>query len=496
MKWLLSLLFVLVQCLALNGQSAWCGVDLQGLSPKAIQAAEELIQRKKQPIEKSNIVDSVAVSIHLIEGPNGQNVGNFTITEVEQEIEKVNQVFAGAGINFFICGTPRIIQGANIYDFTTGNELNRSYYIPNTINIYFANDLISNSGLGLCGYAQFPFVDIPENRYVMMNKLCSTDGATLTHELGHFYGLFHTHETRFGQELVDRSNCTTAGDRICDTPADPNLGSSSLMSGCNYIGEITDQKGASYMPPVSNYMSYAPADCQHFFTADQEKVIQDVHQQENDYITRSCDFYPDFAILQDQDFMKLRSDESINMTYQLRQLNADRGYNVVLKISLADKPEHNGTLLYKERLNLAPGTSSFSLHFDLDIPPRKGSGVYFLKAVIDADNQVIERTERNNNALTTLEIDNSELTDQTIFPNPATNELKLFLRTPEIRQDVNIRIIRYDGRLVWEGDDYKTQEEFFRILDISELQTGFYLIVINLEKREQPYTFKFFKQGG
>ena len=52
-----------------------------------------------------------------------------------------------------------------------------------------------------------------------MNPNCG--GNVLAHELGHNIGLFHTHESP--KEFVDGSNCIQAGDRVCDTNADPNI---------------------------------------------------------------------------------------------------------------------------------------------------------------------------------------------------------------------------------------------------------------------------------
>lgn len=494
MRLFLVIVFVAFQLMFLKAQNARCGVDLIQLSEQESEAADALFQRVKAPRVKSNIIDSVAVTVHLVESRAQPEAVDFTIADIEREIQRTNEVFAGAGIYFFICGTPRYVEDAGSYNFTTGDALNEFYYVPNTINIYFVNDLFSNSGQALCGYAQFPFVLTPEDRYIMMNKFCSTDGGTLTHELGHFYGLLHTHDTQYGRELVDGSNCRSAGDRLCDTSADPNLGNPNYLSGCTYIGLAEDKNGEKYSPPVSNYMSYAPANCQYFFSEEQERLIQDVHQNENAYLVPNCDFYPDFAIEPEQGIFKIRSDEKIKASYQLNQIDLGRGYNLTLKISLADKPEDIGLLMHEERLILEAGRSGTSLTFDLDFPVVKGSGEYYLKAYIDADNQIIERTERNNIALSTVEVDNSSLGDVTIFPNPTTGTLKLFLRDTDAQRALKMRVYRYDGRLVWEDKDYKTREEFFRILDLGHLPTGLYLLSLYFEDTEQVFTKKFFKE--
>ena len=73
-------------------------------------------------------------------------------------------------------------------------------------------------------------------------------------------GLYHTHQTsRFGYELVSGSNCDTAGDLICDTPADPGLSSSNVDTTCKYKGTSRDPDGNTYNPDTRNVMSYSRA---------------------------------------------------------------------------------------------------------------------------------------------------------------------------------------------------------------------------------------------
>ncbi|MCI0586924.1 MAG: choice-of-anchor C family protein [Planctomycetes bacterium] len=53
-----------------------------------------------------------------------------------------------------------------------------------------------------------------------------TEGRALAHELGHYFGLYHTNETTLGVEQQGSCqalapNCASAGDLVCDTPADP-----------------------------------------------------------------------------------------------------------------------------------------------------------------------------------------------------------------------------------------------------------------------------------
>jgi hypothetical protein len=63
--------------------------------------------------------------------------------------------------------------------------------------------------------------------------------SVLSHEFGHCLGLFHTHSGRGCndyincEEDIDGSNCSTCGDLVCDTPADPCL-SGNVNINCDY----------------------------------------------------------------------------------------------------------------------------------------------------------------------------------------------------------------------------------------------------------------------
>lgn len=100
--------------------------------------------------------------------------------------------------------------------------------------------------------------------YVFVNAACErTLENIISHELGHVLGLAHTHgDSNLGttDELVDGSNCTTAGDRLCDTPADPNL-LRRMGEHCDYIGTERDANGMAYAPLTDNIMSYTNSEC-------------------------------------------------------------------------------------------------------------------------------------------------------------------------------------------------------------------------------------------
>lgn len=84
-------------------------------------------------------------------------------------------------------------------------------------NIWVVNSIDAGGSAGtVLGYAQFPsgFGGGINSTYgvVIDNDYVSSSDRTLTHELGHCLGLLHTFQSGCG------SNCSTSGDRICDTP--------------------------------------------------------------------------------------------------------------------------------------------------------------------------------------------------------------------------------------------------------------------------------------
>jgi hypothetical protein len=149
------------------------------------------------------------------------------------------------------------------------NALRTTNLVPGTINIYCTPVLDYESG-ALCGISAFTSSSVQS---IAIRNSCMPPGnlSTLPHEVGHYFNLYHTHETAFGSELVNGSNCATAGDVVCDTPADPRLGSNNVTAApaCAYTGTTTDANGQPYTPNTRNYMSYSLKACRDHFSAGQ-----------------------------------------------------------------------------------------------------------------------------------------------------------------------------------------------------------------------------------
>lgn len=212
--------------------------------------------------------------------------GGISSANLQSAMDGLNAAYAAANIQFYECSKV-YVNNDTYYDFNRSEEaaLAAAHEVANVVNIFHCNTVTSTSGKSLCGYAKFPG---GTDRIVMKNS-CTTNGSTFIHEFGHYFSAYHTHQS--GNELVDGSNCTTAGDQICDTPADPTLSTSTVNGACVYTGVDTDANGDSYTPQTNNYMSYSRKSCRNLFTAGQIARIRYSAVNDRSYLTCSCFTY-------------------------------------------------------------------------------------------------------------------------------------------------------------------------------------------------------------
>jgi len=254
-----------------NGPDHACGTVAQ---PNDINYLENLRQQNQTLEEdfvrnfgkgsRSMPVMNIPIKAHIVRTTAG--TGGLSVANLNAAIATMNSYYINANMQFYLCGGINYIDNSTYYDFSSTDEtaLTSPHDVSTNINIYFMNSATSG-GNAVCGYAYFPG---GPNHIIMVNS-CATNGSTLSHEVGHFYALYHTHgPTSTTSELVNGTNCTTEGDDICDTPADPNL-SGLVNTSCVYTGTGTDANGDPYAPNPNNIMSYSRKACRNLFTTGQ-----------------------------------------------------------------------------------------------------------------------------------------------------------------------------------------------------------------------------------
>lgn len=236
-----------------------------------------------RPPTAGSCINNIPMQVHIIRRSNG--TGGLTVTELNTAMTTLNLRYEAACMAFYVCGDINYIDDDQYYNFDDSDEgaLTSANNVADAINIYYANSVSSGSS-NYCGYAYYP----GGQDVIMMDNSCALNGSTLPHEVGHFFNLPHTHNG--GGELVNGSNCTTAGDGFCDTPADPNV-SGLVNSSCVYTGTATDANGDLYVPDPSNIMSYSRKPCRTFFSNEQLAEIT-----YNSLYARNYFDCPDFGV--------------------------------------------------------------------------------------------------------------------------------------------------------------------------------------------------------
>lgn len=248
-----------------------CGSDrlphplTRGL-PSDCNSSNTSIEAQYDP--QGGVTYVIPVVFHILRRSNG-TTGEVSDTRINQQIDVLNEDFGAFGAG--APGTNTRIQftlaGVTRHSNDTWYNDGGSYY--NTIawdtdeflNVY------TNTAGGNLGYAYVPSGGgVVGNSFDRVVVYWSTVGRpapygqpyhlgrTLTHEVGHYLGLYHT----FQGGCVSVSNCFHNGDLICDT---------SPESGPNFSPCTRTTCGDP--DPTRNYMDYSDDVCMDNFTPNQ-----------------------------------------------------------------------------------------------------------------------------------------------------------------------------------------------------------------------------------
>lgn len=203
--------------------------------------------------------------------------------DLNTTLADLNTYYANSNIEFYEVQRNRVTN-CDLYDYydtdpTSGfndgiddNGQTAAFDLTNVINLYFVGGLDGDHDCcGTYGFAPYPM----SRDYSIMRYPAGIGGTTIAHELGHYYGLFHTHHDLpsnfldvdgYPSGALNNSDCLTTGDGICDTWPDPRFshncdhsGATSnrcYVSGCNF-----DAAGfAAHSHGASNALTIDPGD--------------------------------------------------------------------------------------------------------------------------------------------------------------------------------------------------------------------------------------------
>lgn len=287
----------------------------------------KLRQHENLPVaERTDDIYTLPVVVHIIHNGEGYGVGtNITDEQIVSAIDAMNDDFrhvsgsngdgAGPDIGIQFClasrnpsGQPTTgivrVNGSSVANYSTmgieasgGNgAVEESVKALSTwprdsyVNIWVVNEIENNDGgAGIQGYAYFP-INNPIDGIVILYNAFGTVGnlksytnmnRTLTHEMGHYLGLYHTfHNT---SSCTAEADCNTGGDRVCDTPVTVQAASCSSPA-------------CSGTQQVENYMDYTPQTCQDMFSEGQKLRMRTTLETQRASMITSLGCMPVFTL--------------------------------------------------------------------------------------------------------------------------------------------------------------------------------------------------------
>ncbi len=291
--------FFIVFLLLILGQSGRlfaqfrCGMSAPTEQEKQASFAQfQSFLQKKYTQKQAKIVSyKVAVKANIISTTTP--TPTLSENDIRTLIANANSYLQNINVELYLLNNQIFPVADDKYaDFKIADEgeLRRKYDVSNAINIYFVKSITLSDLTILSGFAALPNTSASSNR-VFYSYYDRTDSdfenlknKTFLHEIGHYFGLFHTFQDSNNadiskRELVTRgagSNCVSMGDQLCDTQADPFERLPLLYAyNCNQSSpaDLQDANGDTFTPPIDNIMSYHQR-CGNIFTEQQYQKMQ------------------------------------------------------------------------------------------------------------------------------------------------------------------------------------------------------------------------------
>jgi hypothetical protein len=228
---------------------------------------QRLIRNKNTLSTQSTNVRYVPLKLFIVGNDNGTI--NYRLSAFFASICQLNQDFKTTGIYYYIHNDIEYIFNTALNEATDPDLFDTFLNLKDETAL---NVFVVSVASGACGYY------VPGFDYVVLAKSCNTENDhTFAHEMGHLFSLPHTFNGWEGGftppiqdiELLNGTNCATAGDFFCDTKADYV----SNRWACPYNSLLTDPNNQTFKPDSSMFMSYALDECMSRFSVEQSQAM-------------------------------------------------------------------------------------------------------------------------------------------------------------------------------------------------------------------------------
>jgi len=437
--------------------------------------------------QRSNTIKYAPITLHLVGRTDGSDA--YPTNAAIQRLCELNRQFYQAGIQFYLVDQPgnNGINYPNNDSWYAGSGLATMLAFhkkPNCLNLFITGTALSG-GKVVCGFYT------GQNDIIVVQKSCyGINNTTMMHELGHMLTLPHTfsglegfpqyncgNQAPANYEKLDGSNCTTIGDRFCDTGPDYLSDrwncTTQGVSTCQHV----DANGDTFFPSGRFAMSYSNDGCVNLFSGEQ------ITSMNIDYDSRS-DIQPNGALINDTITAAVQQSEppenSTTVGYS-EQFFSWFPVPLATKylFELSRTQIFNGASLVKSVVTTDPwltntdGLDQLTDYYWRVKPINQG---YFC-----ASHSVARKFTTSDNMIAVNDIPG--VSEVQVFPNPSqgVNQITLTLASKS-NMPATVSIYAVDGKqLKSQSLDIRSSENSYAI-DVQNLNAGLYLL--SLETKE------------
>ncbi|PPQ84831.1 hypothetical protein CVT25_015125 [Psilocybe cyanescens] len=251
-----------------------CGTHISQ-ERKASAERKFAAQRIAAPTAAKAVAPVIDVYFNVIAANKTIAGGWIPTHQIKTQIAVLNRDFKKSGIQYRLANVTRIISKKWFNGVTPEGKMQTDMKNklrkggPETLNVYTVG-FYNTQAEGLLGYATFPtdYKGLPKDDGVVIqhgtvpggSTAPFNKGKTLTHEVGHWVGLYHTFEALMS---CKGGSCTSSGDEVSDTAAQMEP-----TSGCPIKNPDTCP-GQAGLDPIHNFMDYSDDACLTHFSAGQ-----------------------------------------------------------------------------------------------------------------------------------------------------------------------------------------------------------------------------------